>query len=64
MKTLEELRDFINSTEDWDLSVNDIIEKNGWTDETGEEYGICSDNKRRLYFRVEGSDLVADIIEL
>lgn len=64
MKTLEELRDFINSTKEWDLSVNDIIEENGWNDETGEDYGICSDDTRRLYFRVENSNLIADITEL
>ena len=50
MKTLEELRDFINSTKEWDLSVNDIIEGNGWNDETGEDYGICSDAHTQIIF--------------
>ena len=36
MNTLEELRDYINSHEDWELTVNNVIEYNGWEDETGE----------------------------
>lgn len=48
--TLEQLRDYINEHDDWKLEVSDIIEKNGWVDETGEDYGICSDGKRCLLF--------------
>ncbi len=58
MKTLNELQDFINSHEDWELSVNDVISENGWTDETGEDYGICSDGINRLAF---DSNMVAEI---
>lgn len=61
MHTLEELRDFINSNEDWELTTNKIIELNGWTDETGDNYGICNDGNRRLYLTVSNGVLVADI---
>ena len=61
MHTLEELRDFINSNEDWELTTNKIIELNGWTDETGDNYGICNDGNRRLYLTVSNGVLVPDI---
>lgn len=64
MHTLEELRDFINSNEDWELTTNKIIELNGWTDETGDNYGICNDGNRRLYLTVSNGVLVADIKDI
>lgn len=64
MHTLEELRDFINSNEDWALTTNKIIEMNGWTDETGDNYGICNDGNRRLYLTVSNGVLVADIKDM
>lgn len=65
MKTLEELRDYINSHEEWDLIVNNIIELNGWVDETSEEYGICNDGQRRLSFYVDKDNkLIADITDI
>lgn len=64
MHTLEELRDFINSNEDWELTTNKIIELNGWTDETGDNYGICNEGNRRLYLTVSNGVLVADIKDM
>lgn len=64
MHTLEELRDFINSNEDWELTTNKIIELNGWTDETGDNYGICNDGNRRLYLTVSNGVLVTDIKDM
>lgn len=64
MHTLEELRDFINSNEDWELTTNKIIELNGWTDETGDNYRICNDGNRRLYLTVSNGVLVADIKDM
>lgn len=64
MHTLEELRDFINSNEDWELTTNKIIELNGWTDEIGDNYGICNDGNRRLYLTVSNGVLVADIKDM
>ena len=64
MHTLEKLRDFINSNEDWELTTNKIIELNGWTDETGDNYGICNDGNRRLYLTVSNGVLVADIKDM
>lgn len=48
--TLEELKDFINSHENWELIVNNIIEDNNWVDDCGKPYGICHDAKRKLEF--------------
>ena len=59
MNTLEKLRDFINSHEDWELEANKAIEENGWNDEIGEDYGICSDQTHRLAF---DGNMVAHIV--
>lgn len=48
IKTLEGLRDFINSNEDWEIEANGIIFQNGWKDNTGREYGICEDTNGRI----------------
>lgn len=48
MKTLEELRDYINANEDWMPEVNEVIRSNGWIDETDEKYGICNDGKNMI----------------
>ena len=58
--TLYDLRDYINNNEDWDLAINDIIERNGWHDDTGEEYGICSTDSHRLRFN---DNMIAEVIE-
>lgn len=59
MNTLEKLRDYINSHEDWELEANKVIEENRWNDETGEDYGICSDQTHRLAF---DGNMVAHIV--
>lgn len=65
VNTLEEFRDYINSSDDWDSSMDRIIEYNGWVDETGEEYGICNDGLQRLYFYSDKDDkLIADIKDM
>ena len=53
MNTLEKLRDFINSHEDWELEANKAIEENGWNDEIG------SDQTHRLAF---DGNMVAHIV--
>ena len=60
MKTLEEIRDFINENEDWDLAVSEAIKENGFIDERHEDYGICSHNWRKLVFN---SMLYAEILD-
>lgn len=64
MNKLEEVRDYINTHEDWEMVVNRVIEQNGWHDDTGDEYGICNDGKRKLYFVFEDGELVADIMDM
>lgn len=53
IKNLNQLARYINSCEDWDIRVNDIIEANGWIDETGEKYGICNDGTLRVLYNSE-----------
>ena len=60
MKTLEELRDFINReinfvSLDIIFKVVDlVIAENGWTDERpSSQYGICNDGVRILFFDLE-----------
>lgn len=59
INTLEELRDFINTQENWSLTVNDIIESNGWIDDCGDTYGICHESNRKLQFN---SNMEAEIV--
>ena len=62
INTLEELRHFVNSNEEWLLAAKRVIELNQWTDETELEYGICNDGERRLYFSVDSNQkLIASI---
>ncbi len=59
--TLAQLGEYINNHEDWMLKVNAIIENNGWTDETGEDYGICNDGKLRLSFNSDMDAVISEI---
>jgi hypothetical protein len=58
---LEELAQYINNNEDWQLDVTDIIERNGWNDETGEAYGVCSNDYAKVVLNERGT---ADVISL
>lgn len=60
IKTLENLRDYINSKQDYPLDVSEIIERNGWVDEQSELYYICNDGNNRLQF---DSNMKAVIVE-
>lgn len=61
IKTLGQLQEFINQNEDWMLETNDVIEANGWVDETGTPFGICNDGKQRLLFN---DDMKAVVVEM
>ena len=46
MSTINNLYDFaayINAADTWPEDAAGIISKNGWTDQTGETFGICTD---------------------
>lgn len=60
-RTLEDFALLINSADEWKLEFNDIIEQNGWVDETGEERGICSDGVARLYFNDDCKAVIVSI---
>lgn len=59
--SMQEFAELINSAEEWKLDFNEIIQQNGWIDETGEDYGICSNGTQRLFF---DSDANATLINL
>ena len=50
VETLEQLADFVNRHEDWMMDVEGIIERNLWTSETGDKYGICNNGAYRCVF--------------
>jgi len=54
VKTLNQLVEFINEREDWSLEVSNIIANNGWHDETGSVYGVCSDGKQKVAINEQG----------
>ena len=43
IKTLKELAEFINQNIEWSPNIEEIIERNGWISDCGEEYGVCHD---------------------
>lgn len=46
MNTVNNLYDFaayINAADTWPEDAAEIIRKNGWTDQTGKTFGICTD---------------------
>ena len=44
IKTLEQLADYINSMQEWERQVREIIEKNGWESDFHVVDGVCHDN--------------------
>lgn len=58
---MKDFAEMINSTKDWKVEFYDIIEENGWTDETGETFGICNDGKQRLVFNEDCKAVLADM---
>lgn len=59
IKYLEDFAEYINASEDWPNDATDIIEANGWFDETGEEWGICNDWKTgKVVFGEDGKAVV------
>lgn len=53
-RTLEDFALLINSADEWKLEFNNIIEQNGWNDETAEEWGVCSNDTERIILDDEG----------
>lgn len=63
IKTLEQLRDAINASEEWLTVAEDAIEANGWKSLTGSQYGICEDRSewRSLQFNC---NMEAEIVDM
>ena len=60
--TLDQLADYINESNDWQLDVEDIIELNGWHSDCGEIYGVChDDNGNKVVINEQGD---AEVITL
>ena len=58
--TLDQLADFINSKEDFPLEVYDIIKRNGWIDESHEEWRVCSSDTERIIIKDDAEAIVDD----
>ena len=58
VNTLEEFAELINSEDEWKQEFNEIIEQNGWVDETGEEWGVCSNDTERIIYGEDGQAVV------
>ena len=58
IKTLDEFANIINEADEWKAEFNEIINANGWEDQTGEQWGICSDGKERLVFNDEAQAVI------
>lgn len=58
---LQDLADFINSHDDWQLAVENLIEFNGWTSDCGTQYGICHSVDEILEFNEKGEAVVRSI---
>ena len=56
--TLNQLADFINSKEDFPLEAFDIIKRNGWIDESHEEWRVCSSDTERIVFNDDTEAIV------
>lgn len=63
IKTLEEFAELINSSEEWELYFNEIIEANGWEDLSDDDWDICREDNRRLTFVEEREGMIAVIKE-
>lgn len=58
IKTFEDFADVINAENDWLPEFDEIIRNNGWIDQTGDEFGICSDGYDKLEFDCNGKAII------
>lgn len=58
INSLDEFADLINAADEWKTEFNEIIKHNGWKDETGEEWGVCSNDSERIIFGEDGQAVV------
>ena len=59
--TLEKFCELINDSQEWLLIFNSIIEDKDWIDETGSQYGICSDGEKRIEFDERGKARIVNV---
>ncbi len=52
---------YINGCDGWPLEVSNIIAKNGWNDETGVPYGVCSDGTLKVTLDENGRAQVMNL---
>lgn len=61
MKTMKEFAELINAAGEWKLEFNDIIEENGWQDDTAQSFGICNDGKQQLELDEQGKAVLRNM---
>ena len=54
VKTLSQLVEFINGNDNYSLDVTSIIERNGWTDEQAQTFGVCSNEQDKVIINERG----------
>lgn len=59
--SIDDFAEIIDNVGEWKQVFHHIINVHKWNDETGEEYGICSDGNVRLQYN---SNMNVEIIEL
>lgn len=61
IQSLDELANYINENEDWQNDVADIIERNCWEDQTGEdEWHVCHDYDKMIILNDECEAIVKE----
>lgn len=60
--TLDQFAELINSSDEWQLEFDEIIDANGWTP-ICDEWHVCHDDKNMIYFDDNGKAKVKSIEE-
>lgn len=65
VETVEDLAQYINEHDDWDVMVSEVIEREEWQDETGDQYGVCfdDDEQKRVVIDENGKAQVIEVEE-
>lgn len=51
---MSQLVQYINESEDWQLDVETIIERNGWQNDCGDTYGVCHNDESKVIINEQG----------
>ncbi len=60
IRTMSQLADYINANKEWFTDASLAIERNGWDEESDDEYSVCSDGRERVVLDEMGRAMVVD----